>query len=118
VEGTLAIIGTGRIGEALLRGLLRSSWIRPEQVVCTARRPERCDELVREHGVEATTDNAAAIRAADVVLIALKPQVLLTTIVRARRRVSGPTRPSSRSRPARRPRRSRTRSRARSRSSG
>lgn len=80
MEGTLAIVGTGRIGEALLRGLLRSSWIRPEQVVCTARRTERCDELAREHGVEATTDNAAAIRAADVVLVALKPQVLVATI--------------------------------------
>jgi pyrroline-5-carboxylate reductase len=80
VEGRLAIVGTGRIGEALLRGLLRSSWVRPEQVVCTARRPERCAELTREHGVEATTDNAAAIVTADVVLIALKPQVLVATI--------------------------------------
>jgi pyrroline-5-carboxylate reductase len=80
VEGTLAIIGTGRIGEALLRGLLRSSWVTPGQIVCTTRGPERCEQLEREHGVAATTDNAAAVAAADVVLIALKPQVLLATI--------------------------------------
>jgi pyrroline-5-carboxylate reductase len=80
MEGTLAIIGTGRIGEALLRGLLRSSWVEPHQVVCTARRQERLDVLAEEHGVKVTIDNRAAIEAADVVLIALKPQVLLRTI--------------------------------------
>jgi pyrroline-5-carboxylate reductase len=80
MEGTLAIIGTGRIGEALLRGLLRSSWIQPHQVVCTARRHERLDGLAAEHGVRVTTDNRVAIEAADVVLIALKPQVLLRTV--------------------------------------
>ncbi len=73
---TLAIIGTGRIGEALLRGLLRSDWVTPEQVVCTARRQERCDELVAAHGVAATTDNRAAVEKADVVIIGLKPQTI------------------------------------------
>ena len=80
LDGTLAIIGTGRLGEALLRGLLRSAWLQPNQVVCTARREERCAELERDHGVKATTDNRAAVEAADVVLIALKPQVLLTVV--------------------------------------
>ncbi len=76
MNGTLAIVGTGRIGEALLRGLLASSWLTPEQVICTARREERCAQLSAEHGVRATTDNTAAIRAADVVLLAVKPQVM------------------------------------------
>ncbi len=80
MEGKLAIVGTGRIGEALLRGLLRSQWLRPDQVVCTARREERCDELKAAHAVEVTTDNAAAIEAADVVLVALKPQTLLGVV--------------------------------------
>jgi pyrroline-5-carboxylate reductase len=80
VEGTLAIIGTGRIGEALLRGLLRSSWVEPSQVICTDATEARCDLLHRDHGVTATTDNRAAITAADVVLVALKPQVLVAAI--------------------------------------
>lgn len=80
---TLAIIGTGRLGEALLRGLLRSSWIAPHQVVCTARREDRIATLQSEHGVRATTDNAAAVAEADVVLIALKPQTLLGVVEEA-----------------------------------
>ena len=76
MNGTLAIIGTGRIGEALLRGLLRSSWVAPDQVVCTARREERCEELAAAHGVTATTDNRNAVEKADVVVIGLKPQTI------------------------------------------
>jgi pyrroline-5-carboxylate reductase len=74
VDGTLAIIGAGRLGEALLRGLLASAWVDASQVVVTARSPERVDLLARTHGVKATTDNAEAIGAADVVLLAVKPQ--------------------------------------------
>lgn len=80
---TLAIVGTGRLGEALLRGLLRSSWIAPTQVICTARRPERVAALEDEHGVRATTDNAAAIAEADVVLLGVKPQVLRQVVADA-----------------------------------
>ncbi len=80
MDGTLAIIGTGRIGEALLRGLLRSSWLDASQVICTDAIEQRCEEVRAAYGVTATTDNAEAVSAADVVLIALKPQVLLRTI--------------------------------------
>jgi pyrroline-5-carboxylate reductase len=80
VDGTLAIVGAGRIGEALLRGLLRSGWLEPHQVVVTARRDERCVELAEEHGVKATTDNREAIASADVVLLALKPQTILRVV--------------------------------------
>jgi pyrroline-5-carboxylate reductase len=76
VEGTLAIVGAGRLGEALLRGLLRSSWVDADQVVVTARREERCAELAAEHGVRATTDNREAVRNADVVVLGLKPQTI------------------------------------------
>jgi pyrroline-5-carboxylate reductase len=77
VEGTLAIIGTGRIGEALLRGLLRSGWASRERIVCTVRREERGKELADAHGVRVTTDNSEAIAGADVVLLAVKPQTIL-----------------------------------------
>lgn len=69
----LAILGTGRMGEALLSGLLRSGWP-PEQVTCTTRSRRRADEISDGHGVTAHTDSAAAAAGADVVVLAVKPQ--------------------------------------------
>lgn len=71
----VAIVGTGRMGEAIARGLLRDeSGAGP--VVCTTRTQQRADDLIDRLRVDATTDNAAAINAADIVILALKPQVL------------------------------------------
>ena len=67
----IAIIGGGRIGEALLSGLLSSGW---SDIIVTSRRPERVAELHERHGVEATTANAAAVRDASIVVLAVKPQ--------------------------------------------
>ncbi len=55
----IAILGGGRIGEALLSGLLSSGW---SDIVVTARREERVAELHERHGVEATTSNRDAVR--------------------------------------------------------
>jgi pyrroline-5-carboxylate reductase len=70
-ERRIAIIGGGRIGEALLSGLLSSGW---RDIVVTSRREERVAELRERHGVEATTSNPDAVRGAALVVIAVKPQ--------------------------------------------
>jgi pyrroline-5-carboxylate reductase len=67
----IAILGTGKIGESLLAGLRSSDWA---DIVATSRRDERVAELQERHGVEATTSNTAAIKGADVVVLAVKPQ--------------------------------------------
>ena len=67
----IAIIGGGRIGEALLSGLLSSGWT---DIVVTSRRETRVDELRARHEVEATTSNADAVAGAAIVVIAVKPQ--------------------------------------------
>jgi pyrroline-5-carboxylate reductase len=70
----LAILGTGKIGEALLKGLLGSGWRRPDEIAVSVRRQERADELRERYGVEPTLSNAEAIRDAAVVVVAVKPQ--------------------------------------------
>jgi len=69
----IAILGAGKIGESLLAGLRSSDWA---DIVATSRREERVTELRERHGIEATTDNTAAIKGADVVVLAVKPQIL------------------------------------------
>ena len=70
----IAILGAGRIGEALIVGLLSSDWRRPEEIAATARREERVAELRERHGVDATLSNRDASAGAALVVIAVKPQ--------------------------------------------
>jgi pyrroline-5-carboxylate reductase len=67
----IAILGAGKIGEALLAGLRNSDWA---NLIASTRREERAAELTERLGIETTTSNAEAIRGADVVVVAVKPQ--------------------------------------------
>jgi pyrroline-5-carboxylate reductase len=70
----IAVLGAGRIGEALISGLLSAGWREPSEVAATARRAERVAELRERHGVDATLSNHDAVEAASLVVIAVKPQ--------------------------------------------
>src|SRR5437773_8735084 len=70
----VAILGTGTIGESLLRGLLSGGWREPSEVVVTVRDDQLAAELGERYGVEATTSNAEAVAGAALVVIAVKPQ--------------------------------------------
>jgi len=70
----IAILGTGTIGEALLRGFLSGGWREPSEIVVTVRDEERARELEKRHGVKATTSNAEAVAGARLVVVAVKPQ--------------------------------------------
>jgi pyrroline-5-carboxylate reductase len=72
VTASLAILGAGKIGEALLSGLLRAGR-RPDDVVVTVRRPERGKLLEERYGVRAVS-TAEAAADADVLLVTVKPQ--------------------------------------------
>jgi pyrroline-5-carboxylate reductase len=72
----IAILGTGKIGEALIAGLLSSSWREPSELAASCRREERERELAERYGVRATRSNAEAVAGAAVVVIAVKPQDL------------------------------------------
>lgn len=73
VDGlTLAVLGAGRLGEALVSGMLRAGR-RPDQVLVTVRRAERGKLLEERFGVRAVS-TAEAAGAADVLLVTVKPQ--------------------------------------------
>lgn len=69
---TIAILGAGVMGEALLSGLLRAGR-RAEDIVITDRRPERGAELRERYGVE-VLPNTDAVKLAETVVMVVKPQ--------------------------------------------
>jgi pyrroline-5-carboxylate reductase len=74
--GRLAVLGGGKMGETLLRGLLDSGAVSPEDVVVTAAHAATVERLAATLGVETTTDNRAAVAGAGRVLLAVKPQTV------------------------------------------
>jgi pyrroline-5-carboxylate reductase len=76
----LAILGGGNMGRALIGGILRCG-TRPEHITVGESSEAARAGLVGDFGVEATADNAAAIEAASVVVVAVKPQVAGSVLV-------------------------------------
>jgi len=74
----VAVLGTGKIGEALLSGMLRGGWS-PSHLLVTARRPERARELRERYGVESVS-NAEAAERADTLILTVKPQDMGTLL--------------------------------------
>jgi pyrroline-5-carboxylate reductase len=70
----LAVLGTGKIGGILLRAFLKKGLIPPKNAMATVQHPERAEALRRALGVSVTTDNRAAARQADIILLSVKPQ--------------------------------------------
>ncbi len=83
------MIGAGNMGTALLRGILASGWGAKENLIASHPKPRRRSELASELGIAVTGENGEAARQAQIVILAVKPQILesvLREIRPARRR--------------------------------
>jgi pyrroline-5-carboxylate reductase len=71
-SSVIGILGAGKMGEALISGLLRAGRP-PSGIVAVARRPQRAAELRERYGVQLTSA-ADAAKTADTLLLTVKPQ--------------------------------------------
>ncbi|MGH8879551.1 MAG: pyrroline-5-carboxylate reductase [Stackebrandtia sp.] len=69
---TVAVLGAGKIGRTVLAGLCRSGWA-GDELIATVRRPEHAEELRDQLGIQ-VLPTVEAVRAADIVAVAVKPQ--------------------------------------------
>src|SRR5260370_280406 len=69
----VAILGTGKMGGILLQAFLKNNLVSAEQIFATVHHPERAQALSAQFGIEVTTDNLAAARQADGILLGVKP---------------------------------------------
>ncbi len=72
----IGIFGGGNMATALVRGLLAAGEVAPGDLTVSDVLPARRAALEREHGIATSADNGAVAQASDVVLIAVKPQVV------------------------------------------
>lgn len=72
----ITIIGPGVMGEAMIAGLLRKNVTTPQCILASGPELDRNEELRERYGISVTSDNAAAVQQADVVILSIKPQLL------------------------------------------
>ena len=72
----LVFIGAGNMAEALVKGMTASGVCKADRILVTDVRPERLAFFEKEFGVKGTGDNAVAVEGADVVVLAVKPQLM------------------------------------------
>lgn len=82
----VGIIGAGNMGEALIKGLLRSNLVRSYEILASSRTAKRVRLLEKTYGIHTTLDNLTVTSASDTVILAVKPQDM--------KRVCGEIRPS------------------------
>lgn len=71
----IAFIGGGNMAEALISGLIRSGHPQ-QQLMVTDIRPDRLEGLKQSYGVQTSSSNSIAASQADVVVLAVKPQMM------------------------------------------
>jgi pyrroline-5-carboxylate reductase len=73
---TIAFIGSGNMGEAMIHGLIKKGMVEAEQIIAADPRIEHLQALHERYGMRYTTDNLDAATQADILVLSVKPQVL------------------------------------------
>ena len=75
-EKKIGFLGAGNMAEALIRGLLKTGLVPPEAVFASDVRLDRLEELGKLYGIHTLSDNPLLVKRADIVILAVKPQVI------------------------------------------
>src|SRR5271170_6875058 len=70
----LAVLGVGKLGEALVSGLLSETVINQSDVIGTVKHEKSLDRVRQRLPIQVTTNKALAVQGQDVVILAVKPQ--------------------------------------------
>ena len=76
LDKTIGFIGAGNMAEALIRGLIQGGVVPATRIVASGPRSERLDELHATYGIVTTTDNSELARGVEILVLAVKPQIL------------------------------------------
>ncbi len=76
----IAVLGAGKMGAILLQSFIKDGLLVPSQTWATVAHPERARLLKEKLKVHAGTDNAEAVRNADIIFLCVKPQVVAEVV--------------------------------------
>lgn len=76
----IGMIGTGNMGVALIDGLLRSGATRPENIFCSDASERQLAAVQEKYKVATTTDNVEVVRTSEIIIYAVKPQIIANVL--------------------------------------
>lgn len=85
----LAFIGGGKMGEAMIKGILGKGLAAPADIVADDISAERRESLAQGYGIAVTDDHGIAVKGADVIVLAIKPQNLPDLMPRLKSKLRG-----------------------------
>ena len=72
----VGFLGAGNMGEAMIRGLLKAGTVPAEDIFATDARLDRLQQLGKLYGIHTLSDNSLLVKRVDVVILAVKPQII------------------------------------------
>ena len=76
----VAFLGAGNMGEALIKGLTQTGLVPAGSITASDPRADHLGELARRYGIRAVADNVALVSGADVIILAVKPQIMAAVL--------------------------------------
>jgi len=72
----VGFLGAGNIGDAIIKGMIQSGLVPADSVAASDVRADRLGQLAQQYGIRRAEDNAALVRGSDVIVLAVKPQIM------------------------------------------
>ncbi len=76
LEDRIGFIGAGKMGGAIIKGILRAGLVDRSRIAASDPVESLGKALVEETGIRFMQDNAGLVQASDIVILAVKPQVM------------------------------------------
>ncbi len=76
----VAFLGAGNMGEALIKGLTQTGLVPAKTISASDARADRLADIAKQYGIQHVKDNVALVRSADVVILAVKPQIMASVL--------------------------------------
>ena len=73
---TIAFIGAGVMGEAMIKGMLHQRLVPAENIIASDPHQLRLRQVAESYGIRCAADNREAARQADILVLAVKPQAM------------------------------------------
>jgi pyrroline-5-carboxylate reductase len=76
----IGMIGTGNMGGALIDGLIGSGAAKADNILCSDASERQLDRIQKKYQVDTTTDNIEVVKKSDIVIYAIKPQIMASVL--------------------------------------